>query len=447
MIEKDKFLAVLNKELVVALGCTEPVAIAAAAALARHYVGDENILSITVSTSTNVLKNAMSVKIPGTNLSGINLAAALGTFAIHTNKKLEILDNLTNDNIKKAVTMVDKGIVKIKHLDSDKKLYIEVFIETEHYNSKVIIEDSHTNVVSVQVNGKPIDEYPNHCNESKKPLKNDGMDFLDLDSIWEFTRTVDIDELDLIRKTIHMNTEIALEGLNGSYGLNVGKRIRSNMGKGIMCDDVSTYAMALTAAGSDARMSGSKLPVMSNSGSGNQGISATMPIVAFAEKLGSSEDELIRAVALSNLVTIYVKSKFGRLSAICGATISATGVCCGIIPLMGGGITEVKAAVQNIAGNITGMLCDGAKSSCALKVSTCTSAAVQAALIAMDGVSVPPTDGIIEENPEDTIDNICRLGNYGLIEADKIILEVMLNKSCLNSNPALTRKSGQIDID
>ncbi len=429
-MEKDKFLAVLNKELVVALGCTEPVAIAVAAALARNYIVDETISNITVSASTNVLKNAMSVKIPGTNLGGIELAAALGTFTTYTDKKLEIFDGLTTENIEKAVTMVDKGIVTINLSDSDKKLYIEVFIETENSNSKVVIEDSHTNVVLVEVNGNPINEPPNHFDESKKPVINDDMDFLDLDLIWEFTRTVDIEELDLIRETIHMNTKIALEGLNGSYGLNVGKRIKSNMVNGIMSNDATTYAMALTAAGSDARMSGCKLPVMSNSGSGNQGISATMPVVAFAEKLGSSGEELIRAVALSNLVTIYIKSKFGRLSAICGATISAMGACCGITSLMGGEIKEIKASVQNIAGSITGMLCDGAKSSCALKVSTCTNAAVQAAIIAMDGASVSSTDGIIEEDPEDTIENICRIGNNGLIEADKIILDVMLNKSC-----------------
>ena len=213
----------------------------------------------------------------------------------------------------------------------------------------------------------------------------------------------------------------------------VGRSIKSNMEHGFIADDIANYATALTAAGFDARMAGSILPVMSNSGSGNQGISATIPVVAFAEKLDSNEDTLIRGVVLSNLITIYIKSILGRLSALCGATISATGACCGITYMMGGGEGEIKSSIQNILGNITGMICDGAKAGCALKVATCTTAAIQSTIVTLEGNSIKSTDGIIEKNPDDTIKNFCRVGNKGMKDADKIILDIMLQKSNNNS--------------
>ena len=259
--------------------------------------------------------------------------------------------------------------------------------------------------------------------------EKENIKFLTLDAIWEFTNLVDVKELDIIKDSIELNMKIGLEGLKNPYGLQVGRTIKENTDSNILSGDISTYAIALTAAGSDARMAGCVMPVMSNSGSGNQGISATLPVVVFAERLKVEREKMIRAVTISHLITIYIKLKFGRLSALCGATISGIGASCGITYLLGGGIKEIKSAIQNMLGNVTGMLCDGAKPGCALKIATCTSAAIQSALIAMHGITIQSSDGIIENDPEQTIENLCRLGNQGTLEADKIILEIMLKKA------------------
>jgi L-cysteine desulfidase len=236
----------------------------------------------------------------------------------------------------------------------------------------------------------------------------------------------------MIKNCIAMNVNIGFEGLKNNYGLKVGKSIKSNIEGNILSNDYSSHAIALTAAGSDARMAGCNLPVMSNSGSGNQGISATIPVVVFAENINSDEETVLRAVTLSNLVTIYIKSILGRLSPLCGATISSIGACCGLVFLMGGTSDDIKSSIQNSMGNITGIICDGAKSGCALKVATCTSAAFQSAICIMDGNYLSSTDGIIEDNPEDTIKNFAKIGNQGMFDTDKIVLDVMMKKANLN---------------
>ena len=431
----EKFLDLLERELVVALGCTEPNSIAYAAALAKKYAKGNEINKVEVIASRNVIKNAMSVGIPGTGSCGINLAAALGIFAEDLDKNLEVLANLKDHDIENAQKMIEMGLVTVKLANSPKKLYIEVIVETKDSNSRVIIEDIHNNVVLLEVNGENIVDIQKSTDKQifNYDMTEENLDFLSVDSIWEFVNNVDIKKLDLIRESIKLNMEICLEGLDKPYGLHVGRSIKSNMENGFIADDAANYATALTAAGSDARMAGSILPVMSNSGSGNQGISATIPVVAFAEKLDSNEDTLIRGVVLSNLITIYIKSILGRLSSLCGATISATGACCGITYMMGGGEVEIKSSIQNILGNITGMICDGAKAGCALKVATCTTAAIQSTIITLEGNSIKSTDGIIEKNPDDTIKNFCKVGNDGMKDADKIILDIMLQKSNNNS--------------
>lgn len=424
-MNKDKFFDILNKELVVALGCTEPIAIALAAATARKYVKGSKVIDIKVAASNNVIKNAMSVNIPGTGGCGINLAAALGSLSKDVEKSLEVLSGLTKNDIENAKEMIKEGKVSVDIANTQKKLYIEVIVRTEESYARVLVEDKHTNISLIEVDGQVI-----RNNISEAAYEEDiDIDFLDIDSIWDFTHEIDINELDIIKKSIELNKTIGLEGIKNKYGLQVGKTIYDQVNKGLISDDAINYAMALTAAGSDARMAGCTLNVMSNSGSGNQGITATLPVVAVWERLNLSEEKLIRATTLSHLITIYVKSKFGRLSALCGATIAATGASCGIVYLLDGHKEKIKAAIQNMLGNVTGMLCDGAKAGCALKVSTCTNAAVHSAILAMQGISIKSTDGIIEDNPEKTIDNLCRLGNEGTIEADKIILDIMLDKT------------------
>jgi L-cysteine desulfidase len=425
-MEEEKFLSLLNEELIIALGCTEPTTIAIAAATARKYVIYGNIIHVKVKASRNVIKNALSVGIPGTDSCGINLAAALGIFAYNSDKNLQILANIKPSDIQNAIKMVKQDIITVKLADTNKKLYIEVFIETDVSYSKVIIEDHHDNVVLIQVDGNTIKD--NQCKDTVHSNPDNGqLDYLDLDSILEFVQTVDIEKLDLIKQCIEINTKICLEGLRKPYGLSVGRSIKNKMEMGFLADDTVNYATALTAAGSDARMAGSSLPVMSNSGSGNQGISTTIPVVVFGE--GYDEEKIIRAVTLSNLVTIYIKLKLGRLSALCGASISATGACCGITYLMGGDESKIKSSIQNMMGNLTGMICDGAKAGCALKVATCTNAAIQSAIVTLEGNMIGSSNGIIEENAVDTIENFCTIGNIGMIEADKLILDIMLKKN------------------
>ena len=425
-MEEEKFLNILNEELIIALGCTEPTAIAIAAATARKYVWGGNILGVNVKASRNVIKNALSVGIPGTDSCGINLAAALGIFAYDSDKNLQILANIKPSDIQNAIKMVKKNLISVRLSDTPKKLYIEVVIETDISYSKVIIEDHHDNVVLIEVDGHTIktSQFKNSLNDTHD---NEALDYLNLDSILEFIQTVDIGKLDLIKQCIDINTKICLEGLKNHYGLNVGRSIKNKMEMGFLADDTVNYATALTAAGSDARMAGSSLPVMSNSGSGNQGISTTIPVVVFGE--GYDEEKIIRAVTLSNLVTIYIKLKLGRLSALCGASISATGACCGITYLMGGDESQIKSSLQNMMGNLTGMICDGAKAGCALKVATCTNAAIQSAIVTLEGNIIGSSNGIIEKNADDTIENFCLIGNTGMIEADRLILDIMLKKS------------------
>jgi L-cysteine desulfidase len=425
-MNSKEILKILKTELVVALGCTEPIAIAYAAAVAAKFLNSDEVTSIEVIASGNVLKNALAVTIPGADGCGINLAAALGSLAEDIDKRMELLSGISLSDVIRAKSLVKDGIVQVKKAETDKKLYIELIVSNSNHSARVVIEDLHTKITMIEVDG---------VKQNSTKLISKGCHYIDdtypilsLPTIMDFVQKVDLEDLGIVKESILLNKTIALEGLANNYGLMVGKILnKASFGQNNI--DISTYAMALTAAASDARMSGCSLPVMSNTGSGNQGISATLPIVAIGERLVLSEEIILRAVTLSHLVTIFIKSKFGRLSALCGVTISATGASCGISYLLGGGLNEINFTIQNMMGNITGMLCDGAKPGCALKVSTCTNAAIQSALMAIEGVSILSTDGIIEDDPANTIINMCKIGNQGTTEADKIILDIMLRKA------------------
>jgi L-cysteine desulfidase len=424
-MKKEKFLEIMQREMVLAFGCTEPIAIAFAAALARKYVKGDNVTQIKVSASGNVIKNAMSVSIPGTGSSGINLAAALGTLAEDADKELEVLTGLTATDINNAREMIKDGVVLVEVSDSTKKLYIDVTVVTDISKARVVIEDGHTNVSLIDVDGTII---KNSFGDSSQDKDEEELKFLSLDNIWEFVQSVDIKELGIVYDSMEYNMKIARDGLEKPYGLEIGRTMKLYMERGLLGDDLANNAMAMTAAGSDARMAGATIPVISNSGSGNQGITATVPVVVAAEVLKVEHEKMMRALTLSHLITIYIKSNFGRLSAFCGAAVAGTGASCGISYLLGGGIEEIKSSIQNMLGNVTGMLCDGAKAGCALKVSTCVNAAIQSAVLAMEGHTIKSTDGIIENNVEETIQNLCKLGNFGTNECDRIILDIMLKK-------------------
>jgi L-cysteine desulfidase len=341
-------------------------------------------------------------------------------------KRMELLKGISFDDVEKAKSMVKVGLVTVREAETEKKLYIEVIVATSFDTSRVVIEDAHTNVTLVEVNGE------RQALDSYYQLGGVDMDRsypeLTLSSIMEFVEQVDIDDLGLVQESIRLNQALALEGLEKEYGLKVGKSMVEGL-RGMSAVDDATYAMALTAAASDARMGGSTLAAMSNSGSGNQGISATLPIFAMAERMGIDRERMIRAITLSHLITIHIKSQMGRLSALCGVTVASTGASAGIAYLLGGGPEEIYGSIQNMMGNVVGMICDGAKAGCALKVATSTNAAIQSSALALKGIVIQPTDGIIDQDPEETINNMCRIGNYGTLETDKIILDIMLSKA------------------
>ncbi len=424
-MDKHKILTILEKELFVALGCTEPVAIALAAATAKSYV-EGTIQEICVKASGNIIKNAKSVGIPGMSGKGLDFSAALGAVAGNHEKKLELLEGLTEEDELLAFKLIGEGKVKAGQADSPKRLYIEVTIQTDKQTSKVVISDNHSNITLIEVDGMAV--FLGGCENIGIQTDEEELESLTIDEIYHWVLQADVKDLSLVKRSIELNRVIGMEGLSGNYGLNVGRTIKENVKKGFLSDDLATAAMSLAAAGSDARMAGSTLPVMANTGSGNQGIAVTLPVVAVAEKLNVSEDKMIRAVALSHLITIHIKSKFGRLSALCGVTAAGMGASSAIVYLLDGNLQQIKAAVQNTIGNVSGMICDGAKAGCAMKVSTCSNVAVQSALLALNHQEIQSTDGFIHDDVEKSIESFCKLGNEGTRQTDELILKLMLEK-------------------
>jgi L-cysteine desulfidase len=424
-MKADKIHDLLEKELVVALGCTEPVAIALASATAKQYVSG-SVTSISVYASGNVIKNALSVGIPGMNHTGIDFTAALGVIAGDPSKKLQVLEGVTMSDEEEAMSLVQNGFVNVSTAEGTDKLYIRVEVKSSSEESVVVISGDHTNVSYASYDGNVLIDKSKPAQTSilgKEPFPE-----LSIEDLYSFITDVPVDRLELVKRSVELNRAICEEGLSNDYGLRVGKTLYAQTKSGILSDDLATYSMALSAAGSDARMAGSTLPVMANSGSGNQGIAVTMPVVAAAEKLGVSEEKMLRAVTLSHLLSIYMKSKFGRLSALCGVTVAGASASAAITYLLDDNLDKMKAAIQNTLGNVSGMVCDGAKAGCAMKVATCSSAAVQSALLASNGLCIPSTNGFIEEDVEQTIENFCRLGNETSTTTDQVLLDMMVNK-------------------
>lgn len=417
---KEFLYDLLKDQLKPATGCTEPIAIAYAASLAKKELAGEAVTKIDVSASVNIIKNTMGVTIPGTELIGIDIAAALGT-QVQPEKKFELLKDLTGQDIKKAVAMVKERKVNFEISSSSKKLYIEVRIETDTSYSKVVIEDEHDFITLIETDGQIKYKAEDHKAGHKFDLSE-----INLKEIWNFAQEADTEQLDIVKRSITMNRILAEDRMKKHYGMDVGKSMYQ---PDIENMNFSTYPVALTAAGSDARMSGSKHSAMSNSGSGNQGITATLPVIAFFETSGDKNvEKLVRAVTLSHLVSIYIKSKVGRLTPICGANIAGMGASAGISYLQGGKLKEYYASIQNMIGNVSGMICDGAKPGCAMKVATSVSAALMASNLAMKGISIGSFEGIVSDHVEKSIDNLSRVAVEGFSEADKTILDIMIRR-------------------
>ncbi len=427
MYKEEDFIELLHREVKPALGCTEPMAVALAVARCCEEVRacGEEPSKITVSISRNILKNGMGVGIPGTTMVGLQVATAVAVCCGNSEYGLEVIREVNDTVVECAKELITKDSIEIKLADTEKKLYIEIQCTSNNHSAKVIIENKHDDITFVEVDGTV-----------KINKEIGGEDVVEereicpsVKEIYDFCTTVDIDKIDFVMDAVKLNRAIAVEGLNGKYGLQVGRTIYESMGADVFGNGLLSYPMALTAAASDARMAGSTMAVMSNSGSGNQGLTATLPVIAAAEKYGSNRKELVRALALSHLVAIHIKQNLGRLSALCGCVVASTGSACGIVLLKGGDFKNIAFAIKNMVANITGMVCDGAKVGCALKVASGVSAAVQSSVLAMNGISTTHNDGIIDDDLERTLKNLSRIGTEGMNYTDKLMLEIMVGKN------------------
>ncbi len=439
-----EIIALIRQEVKPALGCTEPIAVALAVAKAVEIISDncsccdkawrlKAALRIDVAVSGNILKNGMGVGIPGTGMVGLPVAAALGAVCGDSSKGLEVLSGLTPRAVERAKELVAQGCIHICVADTPHLLYVKATVAVEDGtvasaevdpHAYAVIEDDHDRIVETSFADRIL-----MSSESAAAAQDrqQGKYDLTVRDIWDFACTAPFEDISFILGDRELNLALAMEGLRGDYGLKVGKTIRKNQ-KEVFGDDFMSYAMGLTAAASDARMAGSTLPAMSNSGSGNQGITVSMPVIAYALKYKVDDEKLARALILSNLVAIHIKHYLGKLSALCGCVVASTGSACGIVYLQGGTYEQVCAAIKNMAGNITGMVCDGAKVGCAMKVASGVSCAVQSAVLALSGTCIPSTDGIIEDDVEKTIQNIGAIGSAGMKVTDRMILDIMLCK-------------------
>lgn len=424
----NHILELLHQEVKPALGCTEPVCVAIAIARASSLF-EGRPLEVKVKVSSNILKNAMGVGIPGTGQIGLPIASALAVVCGNADYGLEVLKDVNAAAVEEAKAYVDSGAVSISLADNDLLLYVEAeCLFAGGHSSRCIIADSHDRIVFVSRDGEVLCDCRSEAPKAGGTGALKSSDGLSLEQIYDFALTASLDDLGLMKEEIRMNTALSQEGLKGDYGLKVGRTIADRAKSDVFGDGLMTRCMAMTAAASDARMAGCVLPAMSNSGSGNQGITVSMPVIAAAKSLGSDEESLIRALTLSNLVAIHIKSYLGKLSALCGCVVASTGSSCGIVMLNGGGLKEIGYAVKNMIGNITGMVCDGAKEGCAMKVASGVSCSVQSAMLAMKGICVPPTDGIIDRDVEKTIANLGRIGSMGMKQTDEMILDIMVCK-------------------
>ena len=422
MASNQAIINLLKQEVIPALGCTEPIAVALACAKATQVLGSLPQL-IQIFVSGNVLKNSMAVGVPGTGMSGLPIAAALGAVGGDASLDLEVISKVTPEHMLIAKQMVVDAKVKVALKEHTDPLYIECHCTNGDNTAVVILNHMHTNMVEVRLNNDVLfkKDYLDIAEEhDSEPLEG-----LTMENIWDFTNHVPLKDIEFIWNGVTLNKAIAKEGLSKPYGMQVGRKMKKNMELGIFGDDIINRAILLTCAAADARMDGCVFPVMSNSGSGNQGITAFLPVVAVAKKLNKSKEETTRALILSNLVTIHIKSYLGRLSALCGVVVAATGAGCGVAYLLSANYDQIVATTKNMIGGITGMICDGAKVGCSLKISAGVSAAIQSAMLAIDGVKISSMDGIIEEDIERTIQNFGKIGSEGMLETDKLILHQM----------------------
>lgn len=422
---QEKILSVIKSGVMPALGCTEPGAVALAAAYAGQALG-EVPERVEVNVDSNVYKNGMAVGVPGTGRAGLPIAAALGALIRDPSLELSVLCNITPELLAEAGEMIAGNKVEIA-LNNHQGLYIAAVVKGRSSSARAVIEGWHTNLVSLERDGKLLTHKVEHSTgKSVSPFNNKSVT---LSKLIATVEAMPANSFDFFEETIQMNLAAAKTGLKNRLGMAVGANYQDLIEKKVLADDSALYAKVLTAAAADARMSGENIPVMSVAGSGNHGLTAILPVLAVAERMNVGRARLLRALAISTLTTIYIKSYTGSLSALCGCAVAAaTGASAAIVWMLGGTREQIDATIKNMVANLTGMICDGGKVGCALKLATAASVAVETALLSINGVLVPTSNGIIFPSADDTIRNLGMVSNPGMLETDKVILDIMMEK-------------------
>lgn len=421
-VKYQAYIQILKEELIPAMGCTEPIALAYAAAKAREVLGTfpENVH---IGASGSIIKNVKSVIVPNTDhLRGIPAAAAAGIVAGKAEKELEVISEVSKEQIEEMKLFLENTEIVVEHIDQGATFDIVIDVWNADSHAKVRIANFHTNLIYIEKDGDVLLDIPVK-EDSDEGLTDRSL--LDVESIWDFITTVDVEDIsELLKRQIDYNTAIAEEGLRNDYGANIGKVLLKTYG-----DDVRTRAKAMAAAGSDARMNGCELPVIINAGSGNQGITCSLPLLEYAREYQSSEDQIYRALALSNLIAIHQKTGIGRLSAYCGAVTAGAAAGAGIAYLSGGNYKDVVHTVVNALAIVSGMVCDGAKASCAAKIAASVDAGILGYHMYLNGQQFYAGDGIITKGIEATISNVGRLGKEGMKETNEEVIKMMIADS------------------
>ena len=422
--DREAIVALIKREVVPAIGCTEPVAVSLCVARATELLGRKPE-KIEVLLSANILKNAMGVGIPGTGMIGLPIAIALGAIVGRSEYGLEVLKDADEKAVADGRAYIDEKRISIDVKEGiEEKLYIEVKASAADHSAKAIIAGGHTTFVYLEQDGQVT--LDNRAVGGQAEQSEDVA--LSLRKVYDFAMTAPLEEIEFILESKRLNKAAAESAFGADFGHSLGKTLRGSRELQVLGDSSFTRILSYTASACDARMGGAMVPVMSNSGSGNQGITATLPVVVYGEECGASNEQMIRALTLSHLTVIYIKQSLGRLSALCGCVVAAAGSSCGITYLMGGGYDEVAMAVKNMIANLTGMICDGAKPSCALKLASGVSTAVLSAMMAMEHRCVSKLEGIIDEDVDRSIQNLTTIGREGMNNTDTLILDIMTGK-------------------
>ena len=431
-VERDSITRLVRHWVVPAVGCTEPICVALAAAKAASVLGGRPE-KVTARLSANILKNAMGVGIPATGMVGLPIAIALGVLVGDPADELEVLKKVTPQDVEAGKAYIDEGRILIQLAeDAPEKLYVDVTVNNAEGEARVVIAREHTNFVLVKKGAETLLE--RSLGHSDADAKSDSVncdDYSDLtfERVYEYATTTPLEEIDFIKEAARLNEEASNLSLRGNYGHRLGKALTRPLGRGIMGESIFSHILSSTSLACDARMAGAMIPVLSNSGSGNQGICATNPVTVFARENHNTDEELTRALMLSHLTAIYIKLHLGTLSALCGCVVASTGSSCGITYLMGGNYRQVTYAIQNMIANLTGMICDGAKPSCALKLTSGVSTAVLSAMLAMQDEHVTSVEGIIDDDVDKSIRNLVSIGADAMVETDRCVLDIMTHKT------------------